>query len=71
MSKPKMPKPQVVYMPTPNQTEAETSSEMQAAEQTRKQQISNMQGRRSTIATSELGDTDEVLGFKVSLLGGA
>lgn len=69
MSMPKMPavQPQAT---APNQEDPEVAAEMQAAEQTRKAQIQNMRGRTSTIGTSTLGDTGEVEGFKVSLLGG-
>lgn len=69
MSMPKM--PSVVQTPTaPSQDDEQVTEEMQAAEQTRKAQIQNMRGRTSTIGTSTLGDTGEVEGFKVSLLGG-
>lgn len=54
----------------PTQEDPEVAAKMQEAEQTRKAQISNMQGRTSTIGTSTLGDTGEIEGFKVSLLGG-
>ena len=54
----------------PNQEDPEVTAKMQEAEQTRKAQISNMRGRTSTIGTSTLGDTGEIEGFKVSLLGG-
>lgn len=54
----------------PNQEDPEVAAKMQEAEQVRKAQISNMQGRTSTIGTSMLGDTGEIQGFKVSLLGG-
>lgn len=72
MSMPKM--PSVAQTPTaptaPSQDDEQVTEEMQAAEQTRKAQIQNMRGRTSTIGTSTLGDTGEVEGFKVSLLGG-
>ena len=54
----------------PTQEDPEVTAQMQEAEQTRKAQISNMRGRTSTIGTSTLGDTGEIEGFKVSLLGG-
>lgn len=54
----------------PTQEDPEVTARMQEAEQTRKAQISNMRGRTSTIGTSTLGDTGEIEGFKVSLLGG-
>ena len=69
MGAPKMPTiPQQAAAPT--QEDPEVTAKMQEAEQTRKAQISNMQGRTSTIGTSTLGDTGEIEGFKVSLLGG-
>ena len=69
MGAPKMP---AVQQPAtaPNQEDPEVTAQMQEAEQTRKAQISNMRGRTSTIGTSTLGDTGEIEGFKVSLLGG-
>lgn len=69
MGAPKIPAP----APTPaapTQEDPEVTAQMQEAEQTRKAQISNMRGRTSTIGTSTLGDTGEIEGFKVSLLGG-
>lgn len=69
MSMPKMPAVQQ-QATAPNQEDPEVAAEMQATEQTRKAQIQNMRGRTSTIGTSTLGDTGEVEGFKVSLLGG-
>ena len=69
MSMPKM--PSVPQAPAaPSQDDAQVTEQMQAAEQTRKAQIQNMRGRTSTIGTSTLGDTGEIEGFKVSLLGG-
>lgn len=69
MSMPKM--PSIAQTPTaPSQDDEQVTEQMQAAEQTRKAQIQNMRGRTSTIGTSTLGDTGEVEGFKVSLLGG-
>ena len=69
MGAPKMPAiPQSA--PAPTQEDPEVTAKMQEAEQTRKAQISNMRGRTSTIGTSTLGDTGEIEGFKVSLLGG-
>ena len=69
MSMPKMPSvPKTA--PAPSQDDARVAEQMQAAEQTRKAQIQNMRGRTSTIGTSTLGDTGEIEGFKVSLLGG-
>lgn len=69
MGAPKMPTiPQ--QAPAPNQEDPAVAAQMQEAEQTRKAQISNMRGRTSTIGTSTLGDTGEIEGFKVSLLGG-
>ena len=69
MGAPKMPAvPQPAAAPT--QEDPEVAAKMQEAEQTRKAQISNMRGRTSTIGTSTLGDTGEIEGFKVSLLGG-
>lgn len=69
MGAPKMPAiPQQATAPT--QEDPEVAAKMQEAEQTRKAQISNMRGRTSTIGTSTLGDTGEIEGFKVSLLGG-
>ena len=69
MSTPQMPTiPQQAAAPT--QEDSEVTARMQEAEQTRKAQISNMRGRTSTIGTSTLGDTGEIEGFKVSLLGG-
>ena len=69
MSTPKMPAPQQ-QTTAPSQEDPEVAAKMQEAEQTRKAQISNMRGRTSTIGTSTLGDTGEIEGFKVSLLGG-
>lgn len=69
MSMPKMPSVQN-QATAPSQDDEQVSAEMQAAEQTRKAQIQNMRGRTSTIGTSTLGDTGEIEGFKVSLLGG-
>lgn len=69
MGAPKMPKVQQ-QVAAPTQEDPEVTAEMQEAEQTRKAQISNMRGRTSTIGTSTLGDTGEIEGFKVSLLGG-
>ena len=69
MSSPKIPTPAPAPA-APTQEDPEVAAQMQAAEQTRKAQISNMQGRASTIGTSTLGDTGEITGFKVSLLGG-
>lgn len=54
----------------PSQEDPEVTAQMQEAERLRKQQIQNMRGRTSTMATSTLGDTGDVEGFKVSLLGG-
>lgn len=69
MGAPKM--PAVQQQPAaPTQEDPEVTAKMQEAEQTRKAQISNMRGRTSTIGTSTLGDTGEIEGFKVSLLGG-
>ena len=69
MSMPKM--PPVAATPTaPSQNDEQTAAQMQQAEQTRKAQIQNMRGRTSTIGTSTLGDTGEIEGSKVSLLGG-
>lgn len=69
MGAPKMPAiPQPAAAPT--QEDPAVTAKMQEAEQTRKAQISNMRGRTSTIGTSTLGDTGEIEGFKVSLLGG-
>lgn len=69
MGAPKMPKVQQ-QVAAPTQEDPEVTEQMQEAEQTRKAQISNMRGRTSTIGTSTLGDTEEIEGFKVSLLGG-
>lgn len=69
MGAPKMPAVQQQAV-APNQEDPEVTAQMQEAEQTRKAQISNMRGRTSTIGTSTLGDTGEIEGFKVSLLGG-
>lgn len=69
MGAPKMPAPAPAPV-APTQEDPEVAAQMQAAEQTRKAQISNMRGRTSTIGTSTLGDTGEIEGFKVSLLGG-
>lgn len=69
MSMPKMPSVQK-QATAPSQDDEQVAAEMQAAEQTRKAQIQNMRGRTSTIGTSTLGDTGEIEGFKVSLLGG-
>ena len=54
----------------PVQEDPEVAAKMRESELARKAQISNMRGRTSTIGTSTLGDTGEVQGFKVSLLGG-
>lgn len=69
MSTPKIPAPAATPA-APTQEDPEVAAQMQEAEQTRKAQISNMQGRTSTIRTSALGDTGEIEGFQVSLLGG-
>lgn len=69
MGVPKMPAIQQ-QATAPNQEDPEVAAQMREAEQTRKAQISNMKGRTSTIGTSTLGDTGEIEGFKVSLLGG-
>lgn len=69
MSMPKMPAVQQTPA-APSQEDPEVAAQQQEAERIRKAQIQNMQGRGSTITTSALGDTDEVTGFKVSLLGG-
>ena len=69
MGVPKMPAIQQ-QATAPTQEDPEVTAQMQEAEQTRKAQISNMRGRTSTIGTSTLGDTGEIEGFKVSLLGG-
>lgn len=69
MGAPKMPAPAATPA-APTQEDPEVTAKMQEAEQTRKAQISNMRGRTSTIGTSTLGDTGEIEGFKVSLLGG-
>lgn len=69
MGAPKIPAVQQ-QVAAPTQEDPEVTAEMQEAEQTRKAQISNMRGRTSTIGTSTLGDTGEIEGFKVSLLGG-
>ena len=69
MGAPKMPTPASAPA-APTQEDPEVTAQMQKAEQTRKAQISNMRGRTSTIGTSTLGDTGEIEGFKVSLLGG-
>ncbi len=69
MGAPKMPAVQQ-QAAAPTQEDPEVTAQMQEAEQTRKAQISNMRGRTSTIGTSTLGDTGEIEGFKVSLLGG-
>ena len=69
MGAPKIPTPAATPA-APNQEDPEVAAKMQEAEQTRKAQISNMRGRTSTIGTSTLGDTGEIEGFKVTLLGG-
>lgn len=69
MSAPKMPSIQSTPA-APSQDDPEVAAQQQEAERVRKAQLQNMQGRASTIATSTLGDTEEVTGFKVSLLGG-
>lgn len=69
MGAPKMPKVQQ-QATAPSQEDPEVLAEMQEAERVRKAQVQNMQGRTSTIGTSTLGDTGEIEGFKVSLLGG-
>lgn len=69
MGAPKMPAVQQ-QATAHTQEDPEVTAQMQEAEQTRKAQISNMRGRTSTIGTSTLGDTGEIEGFKVSLLGG-
>lgn len=69
MGAPKIPAAQPAPA-APTQEDPEVTAQMQEAEQTRKAQISNMRGRTSTIGTSTLGDTGEIEGFKVSLLGG-
>ena len=69
MGAPKMPAP-AAPPAAPTQEDPEVTAQMQEAEKTRKAQISNMRGRTSTIGTSTLGDTGEIEGFKVSLLGG-
>lgn len=69
MGAPKIPAAQSTPA-APTQEDPEVTARMQEAEQTRKAQISNMRGRISTIGTSTLGDTGEIEGFKVSLLGG-
>lgn len=69
MSSPKIPAPAPAPV-APQQEDPEVAAQMQEAEQTRKAQVTNMQGRASTIRTSPLGDTGEIAGFKVSLLGG-
>ena len=69
MGAPKIPAVQQ-QVAAPTQEDPEVTAEMQEAEHTRKAQISNMRGRTSTIGTSTLGDTGEIEGFKVSLLGG-
>ena len=69
MSTPKMPAPQQ-QTTAPSQEDPEVAAKMEEAEQTRKAQVQNMRGRTSTVATSMLGDTEEIQGFKVSLLGG-
>ena len=56
--------------PAPTQEDPAVAEEMRQAEATRKRQIMNMSGRTSTIGTSTLGDTGNVEGYKVSLLGG-
>ena len=69
MSAPKM--PSVPKQATaPSQEDQEVAAQMKEAERIRKAQVQNMQGRTSTIGTSVLGDTGEIEGFKVSLLGG-
>ena len=62
--------PQQQQTTAPSQEDPEVAAKMEEAEQTRKAQIQNMRGRTSTVATSMLGDTGEIQGFKVSLLGG-
>ena len=69
MGAPKIPAAQPAPA-APTQEDPEVTAQMQEAEQTRKAQISNMRGRTSTIGTSTLGDTGEIEGFKVSVLGG-
>ena len=69
MGAPKMPAIQQPA-PAPTQEDPEVAAQMQEAARVRKAQISNMRGRTSTIGTSTLGDTGEIEGFKVSLLGG-
>lgn len=69
MSSPKIPTPAPTPV-APQQEDPEVAAQMQEAEQTRKAQVSNMRGRASTIRTSTLGDTGEIEGFQVSLLGG-
>lgn len=69
MSSPKIPAPAPTPV-APQQEDPEVAAQVQEAEQIRKAQVSNMQGRTSTIKTSPLGDTGEIEGFKVSLLGG-
>lgn len=56
--------------PAPSQEDPATAQAMADAENVRKRQIMNMQGRNSTIGTSQLGDTQQASGYKVSLLGG-
>lgn len=67
-----MPSMPAIQQPTaaPAQNDTQTAAEIEAAEKQRKRQIANMQGRMSTIGSSMLGDTGEVEGYKVSLLGG-
>lgn len=69
MGAPKIPAVQQ-QVEAPVQEDPEVAAKMQESELARKAQISNMRGRTSTIGTSTLGDTGEVQGFKVSLLGG-
>lgn len=69
MGAPKMPAVQQ-QATAPNQEDPEVAAEMQEAERVRKAQVQNMRGRTATIGTSTLGDTGEIEGFKVSLLGG-
>jgi hypothetical protein len=69
MSMPSMPSPTNNAV-APSTDDPATTAAMQEAEATRKKQVMNMQGRSSTIATSALGDQSDVVGYKVSLLGG-
>lgn len=69
MGAPKMPAVQQQAV-APSQEDPEVTAKMQEAERVRKAQVQNMRGRTSTIGTSTLGDTGEIEGFKVSLLGG-